>query len=121
MADIRFMEAKGGVISARVNVNLLNSTFLPQHIFEFQNEIYNAEEIVKSLNASAKTENERKDYLRCVAVLKWGKTCHGSVKNITLENDKEGKHMQIEFIFYDVNFLIEFNKDFEFFVENAII
>lgn len=121
MATIMVMEAKGGGILAKVNVNFLNSTFLPQHIFEFQNDIYNAEEIVKSLNASAKTENERKDYLRCVAVLKWGKTCHGSVKNITMENDKEGKHMQIEFIFYDVNFLIAFNKDFDFFVENSTI
>ena len=81
MADIRFMEAKGGGVSARVNVNLLNSTFLPQSMFKS----YNLEEIVKGLIASAKTENERKDYSCFGAILKWGKTCHGTVKNITME------------------------------------
>ena len=117
MADIRFMEAKGGGISARVFVNLLNSTFLPQNMFKS----YNVEEIVKDLIASAKTENERKDYSGLGAILKWGRTCHGIVKNITMENDKDYKHVQVEFIFYDLNFLMAFNKDFNFFVENATI
>lgn len=103
MANIRIIEPKAISFATTIAVPVPKSILIPVN-----KDIYHWEDTLIGLRDIATNDNDKRDFDRCRATIKWAYSCNASLEKVSNSTDAYGKTVEFTFAFASLENLNKF-------------